>query len=68
VPTVYVRHECGVETVKPDDIVRSNLKGPFLYGADATLCCGCGRHVPYGECRWAEAGENLQKSFGRLRA
>ncbi len=67
VPQVYVHHRCGVETCMPEDIVRSYLKDPYLYSADETFCCGCGRHVPNRQCSWVESDENLQEYFGRLR-
>jgi hypothetical protein len=67
VPTVYRHVRCGVATGMPEEIVRSYLKNPFLYSADATFCCGCGTHVPNRECVWVETGENLQTYMDRLR-
>jgi hypothetical protein len=52
----------------PDEIIRSYLKDPFLYSADATFCCGCGTHVPWRECCWVETGEDLQTYTDKLRA
>ena len=52
----------------PEEIVRSYLKNPYLYLADSTFCCGCGRHVPFRECKWTETGENLQAYMDDLRA
>jgi hypothetical protein len=52
----------------PDEIVRSYLKNPYMYMADATFCCGCGKHVPFRECKWEETGENLQDYMDELRA
>jgi hypothetical protein len=68
VPTVYVHRKCGEATQMPEEIVRSYLKNPYLYLADATFCCGCGRHVPFRECKWTETGENLQTYMDDLRA
>lgn len=68
VPTVYVHVKCGAATGMPDEIVRSYLKNPYLYLADATFCTGCGRHVPFRECEWTETGEDLQTYMNRLRA
>jgi hypothetical protein len=52
----------------PEEMVRSYLKNPFLYLADATFCTGCGAHVPLRECKWLETGEDLQTYMNRLRA
>src|SRR5262245_1562307 len=41
VPRVYVHVKCGAATGMPEDIVRSYLKNPYLYLADATFCTGC---------------------------
>ena len=49
-------------------LIRSYLKNPYLYGADATFCTGCGRHVPFRECVWEETGEDLQSYTDGLRA
>src|ERR1700754_103130 len=59
-PTVYIHRVCGEATEMPDDIVRSYLVNPYLYLADATFCCGCGKHVPLRECVWMDTGEDLQ--------
>ncbi len=67
VPTVYVHDKCGGATGMPEDIIRSYLKNPFLYMADATFCTGCGKHVPFAECEWTETGENLQDTMDDLR-
>lgn len=67
-PTVYIHKKCGKATEMPEDIVRSYLKNPWLYSADATFCCGCEDHVPFRECVWEDTGENLQKYMDRLRA
>ena len=68
VPQVYVHEKCGAATGMPEEIVRSYLKNPYLYLADKTFCTGCGKHVPFRECQWAETGENLQEYTDRLRA
>jgi hypothetical protein len=68
VPRVYVHKKCGVATQMPEEIIRSYLKNPYMYMADATFCCGCGTHVPFRECKWTETGENLQKYTDKLRA
>lgn len=68
VPRVYVHRECGVATEMPEEIIRSYLKNPYLYGADATFCCGCGKHVPFRECVWTETDQNLQSYMENLRA
>jgi hypothetical protein len=54
VPSVYVHRKCGVTTGMPEEIVRSYLRNPYMYLADATFCCGCGTHVPFRECTWTE--------------
>ncbi len=68
VPTVYVHQQCGAATGMPDEIVRSYIKNPFLYMSDSTFCTGCEKHVPIGECIWADTGENLQSYMDSLRA
>ena len=66
VPQVY-RHTCGGATRMPEEIIRSYLQNPHLYLADATFCCGCGKHVPNRECTWVETGEDLQTYMSKLR-
>lgn len=68
VPRVYVHAICRVATVMPEEIVRTYLQDPHFYSADATYCCGCERHVPFGECVWKETGENVQAYMNKLRA
>ncbi len=68
VPQVYVHSKCGVATGMPEEIIRSYLKNPYMYLADETFCCGCGRHVPFRECAWVESGEDLQTYTDKLRA
>lgn len=68
VPKVYRHQQCGAATEMPEEIIRSYLQDPYLYGADATFCCGCGKHVPFRECNWVETGEDLQTYTDKLRA
>ncbi len=68
VPQVYVHRKCGAATGMPEEIIRSYLKNPYMYMADATYCCGCETHVPFRECIWTETGEDLQTYTNRLRA
>ena len=68
VPRVYVHRKCGVATQMPEEIIRSYLKNPYMYMADQTFCCGCGKHVPFRDCVWAETGEDLQSYTDKLRA
>ena len=67
-PKVYRHRKCGVATGMPEEIIRSYLKNPYMYMADETFCCGCGRHVPFRECVWVETGEDLQTYTDKLRA
>lgn len=68
VPQVYRHNQCGTLTQMPEEAIRSYLKNPYLYMADKTFCCGCGVHVPFRDCVWAETGEDLQAYTDRLRA
>jgi hypothetical protein len=68
VPRVYVHTKCRTATGMPEEIIRSYLKNPYLYSADQTFCCGCGKHVPFRECVWTETGEDLQTYTDQLRA
>lgn len=68
VPKVYIHRKCGAATGMPEGIIRSYLKNPYMYMADATFCTGCGKHVPVRECEWTETGENLQSYMNKLRA
>ena len=68
VPQVYVHRKCGVATGMPEEIIRTYLKNPYTYSADATYCCGCRTHVPNRECDWTETGEDLQTYMDKLRA
>ena len=68
VPRAYQHAKCGSVTGMPDEIIRSYLVNPWLYLADRTFCCGCGKHVPFRECAWIETGEDLQTYTNKLRA
>lgn len=68
VPRVYVHRKCGAATGMPEEIIRTYLKNPFMYMADATFCTGCGKHVPFRQCEWVETGENLQSYMDDMRA
>ncbi len=67
VPQVYRHNKCGTCTGMPEEIIRSYLKNPYLYLADRTFCCGCGKHVPWRECIWVDTGEDLQSYTDKLR-
>ncbi len=66
VPQVYVHPKCGVGTKMPEEIVRSYLVNPFLYGA-GSFCCGCGEHIPEEELFWTETGQNMAEYTRGLR-
>lgn len=53
-------------TTMPEEIVRTYLVNPFIYG-DATFCCGCSRYVNSWELIWPETGENVHSYMTRLR-
>jgi hypothetical protein len=63
VPMWYTHERCGQTTGMPEEIVRSYLVDPYLYGANRTYCVGCREHVPHTECTWDETGETLQDCF-----
>jgi hypothetical protein len=65
VPRGYRHPRCGVVTGMPEEIVRSYLANPFLYGG-GSFCCGCNDYVPYGELFWAETGQCLADYFRQL--
>ena len=58
VPRSYRHPKCGVVTRMPEEIIRSYLVNPFLYGG-GSFCCGCGEHVPEEELVWSETGQNM---------
>ena len=66
VPQVYIHAKCGVGTKMPEEIVRSYLVNPFLYGA-GSFCCGCGEHFPEEELFWYETGQNMAEYTRELR-
>lgn len=68
VPQVYRHAKCGKRTGMPEEIIRSYLANPFMYGSDETYCTGCQDHVPNSECNWTETGQNLQEYMDELRA
>lgn len=65
VPRVYHHARCGVQTVMPEEIVRSYLVNPFLYNG-GTFCCGCNGYVTMAEVRWVETGQRLSDYFDDL--
>ena len=56
VPQVYIHRKCGVGTKMPEEIIRSYLVNPFLYGG-GSFCCGCNDYVPQEELFWHETGQ-----------
>ncbi len=67
VPQCYRHPQCGVTTQMPEEIIRSYLVNPFLYGA-GSFCCGCGTHVPEEDLIWCETGQNMAEYTHELRA
>lgn len=66
VPRVYRHDTCDVETIMPEEMVRSYLADPFLYN-DETFCCGCKAYVRLNRCIWTETGQRLDEYFDDLR-
>ena len=66
VPQSYRHPKCGVVTRMPEEIIRSYLVNPFLYGA-GSFCCGCGEHIPEQELFWYETGQNMAEYTHDLR-
>jgi hypothetical protein len=66
VPQCYRHAKCGVVTRMPEEIIRSYLVNPFLYGA-GSFCCGCGEHIPEEELFWYETGQNMAEYTRQLR-
>jgi hypothetical protein len=58
VPQVYRHPKCGVATKMPEEIIRSYLVNPFLYGG-GSFCCGCNDYLPESEFFWTETGQNM---------
>jgi hypothetical protein len=58
VPQAYLHPRCGVVTRMPEEIIRSYLVNPFLYGG-GSFCCGCNDYVPEEELFWHETGQSL---------
>lgn len=67
VPQVYRHARCQGGTTMPEEIVRSYLVNPFLYGADRSFCCTCKDYFPYTELSWVETGERLDDYFRKMR-
>ena len=67
VPQVYGHSKCRSGTKMPEEIIRSYLVNPFLYGADRSFCCGCNDYFPYAELFWTETGQRLDEYFPALR-
>ncbi|OJW15617.1 MAG: hypothetical protein BGO49_15305 [Planctomycetales bacterium 71-10] len=65
VPQNYRHPKCGVVTGMPEEIIRSYLADPFLYG-DKSFCCGCGDYVSKRELFWIETGQSLADYTKRL--
>lgn len=63
---MYRHRACGVCTQMPEEIIRSYLVDPLLYG-DSSFCCGCGIYVYGDELEWTETGERLVDYSARLR-
>jgi hypothetical protein len=66
VPQSYRHAKCGVVTRMPEEIIRSYLVNPFLYGA-GSFCCGCSEHIPEEELFWYETGQNMAEYTRELR-
>jgi hypothetical protein len=58
VPQTYLHQKCGIVTRMPEEIIRSYLVNPFLYGG-GSFCCGCNDYVGENELFWHETGQCL---------
>ena len=58
IPQAYRHPKCGVTTKMPEEIIRSYLVNPFLYGG-GSFCCGCNDYLPEAEFFWTETGQNM---------
>ena len=72
IPQAYRHPKCGVMTQMPEEIIRSYLINPFLYGG-GSFCCGCNGYVPETELFWIETGQcmadynrELQEEYVRV--
>ena len=65
IPRAYQHPKCRVATGMPEEIIRSYLVNPFLYGG-GSFCCGCNDYKPYEELFWVETGESLADYFRNL--
>ncbi|MEZ6094874.1 MAG: magnesium transporter [Pirellulaceae bacterium] len=66
VPQSYVHSKCGVETVMPEEIIRTYLVDPFFY-ANRSFCTGCHKHVRNSELTWRETKQNVNEYFKQLK-
>ncbi len=67
VPRSYRHPACRVVTTVSEDIIRSYLANPFLYG-ERFFCCGCGDYIGTRELFWTTSGESLFQYMRRLQA
>ena len=72
IPQVYRHPKCNVATKMPQEIIRSYLVNPFLYGG-GSFCCGCNEYVAETELFWTETGQcmadynrGLQEEYVRV--
>jgi hypothetical protein len=72
VPRAYRHPKCGTATKMPEEIIRSYLVNPFLYGG-GSFCCGCNDYVPESALFWVETGQcmadynrELQEEYVRV--
>jgi hypothetical protein len=50
----YIHNTCGVKTLMATKFAETYAKNPKYYGS--TFCCGCGKHLPVSEFKWAKDG------------
>jgi hypothetical protein len=67
VPMVYEHSACGGHTRMPEEIIRSYLANPFLYGGES-FCCGCGKYIPVTDLFWVETRQCLADYNRELKA
>ena len=65
VPRSYLHLKCGVTTNMPEEIIRSYLVNPFLYGA-GSFCLGATTTFRRASCL-CETGQNLAEYTKELR-
>ena len=51
----YIHDTCGVQTHMGLALCETYARDPKFYGA--TYCCGCSKHLPVAEFKWAEDGQ-----------